>query len=194
MWQYLVLFAPFFTLSWLVIYIRGIIIGEVKPNRVSWLMWSLGPIIATLVSLFNGVTWAVLPVFLSGFGPLCVFVASFFSKKSYWKSTAFDYMCGFFSILSLILWLVAKEVNISIVFAIISDFCAALPTIIKSWTHPETEPAMSYFLGTLSALTSFAAINHWIFPEYGFPVYLVIINTLIGLFIIRKKYSIIKKI
>jgi len=187
MLQYLVLFSLLFSLNWVIIYIKNTLVGKAKPNKISWLMWSLGPIVATFVELSKGVTWAALPVFLSGFGPLCVFIAALFSKKAYWKSTVFDYFCGLFSLLALVLWLAVKEVNISIIFAIISDFSAAIPTIKKSWTHPETEVAASYFLGTLSALTSFAAIKYWIFPEYGFPFYLVILNTLIGLFIIRHK-------
>lgn len=139
-------------------------------------MWSIAPLIATFAALSKGVTWAVLPVFMSGFGPLLIFIASFVNKKSYWKLTVFDYACGFFSVLALVLWLITKDANIAIIFAIASDGLAAIPTLGKAWTNPETETVWPYFTGLISALTGFAAIKYWMFSEYAFAVYLVVID------------------
>ena len=140
---------------------------------------AIAPLIATFAGISKGVTWAVLPVFMSGFGPFCILVASFFSKKAYWKLTKFDYVCGLFSALALVLWLVTKEANVAIIFAIIADGLAAAPTLKKAWTNPETESVVQYSAGLVSALTSFTAINLWVFPEYAFPVYLVVMDILL---------------
>jgi hypothetical protein len=35
---------------------------------------------------------------------------------------------------------------------------------------------MPYLAGLLSASTTFAAIKYWIFPEYGFAIYLIIVD------------------
>lgn len=74
-----------------------------------------------------------------GFTPLCIFIASFFNKKSYWKITKFDLLCGLFSIFGLVLWYITKEGNIAILFAIFSDLSAGIPTLVKSFKYPETE-------------------------------------------------------
>lgn len=176
MFQYLVLLVIPLAIFGGGSYLKDTITGRTKPNKVSWLMWSIAPLIATFAALSKGVTWAVLPTFMSGFVPLCILTTSFFSKKSYWRLTAFDFLCGFFSVLALVLWLITKEANIAIIFAIASDGFASMPTIKKAWTNPETESWMPYLTGLIGATTSFAAVKLWAFPEYAFPTYLVFVD------------------
>ena len=179
MLKYLVILGAVVQLVGIWSYIKGTLKGDTKPNRVTWLMWSVAPLIATFAALSTGVTWAVLPVFMSGFGPLLVFISSFVNKKAYWKLEKFDYLCGLFSLLALILWAITKQPVIAIIFAIISDLCAGIPTIIKSAKHPETESVGPYTSGLFSSLTSFVAIRVWTFPSYAFAVYLVFINSVL---------------
>ena len=187
MLQYLVIVGAGFSLVGIVSYLKDTLSGRAKPNKVSWLMWAIAPAIAIAAAISKGVTWAVLPVFMAGFGPLCILVASFFSKKAYWKLTVFDYLCGVFSVLALILWVVTKDANTAIIFAILADGSAALPTLKKAWTHPETESAMIFITGTMGDLTAFAAIKYWIFSSYAFVTYLILINLCILFSIVRKR-------
>ena len=78
MLEYLVIVAAVASLLAAIVYIRSMFIGGTKPNRVTWLMWAIAPLIATVAALSNGVGWAVLPVFMAGFSPLLIFSASFF--------------------------------------------------------------------------------------------------------------------
>ncbi len=158
-------------------YVKATARGETKPNRMSWLMWAIAPFIGTAAALSDGVTWAALPVFMVGFMPLFVLIASFKNKDAYWKLETFDYFCGACSVLALILWRVTHQPDIAIIFAILSDTFAAVPTLIKSWHHPDTESGEIYAAGLFGALTSFAAIHTWTFSSYAFPIYLVFINS-----------------
>lgn len=185
--QYLVFVGAAAQLVGISFYIKETLRGNNKPNKVTWLMWAIAPIIGAFAAVSDGVGWAVLPVFMAGFGPLLVFIASFVNKKSYWKLEKFDYLCGFCSLLALILWGITKEPIIAIIFAIASDGFAAVPTLIKGWKHPETESATSFMGGLFSSLTSFAAIKIWNFAAIAFPTYLITINVLLILAIYRKK-------
>jgi hypothetical protein len=185
--QYLVIIGAIVQLVGIWSYIKDTIRGETKPNRMTWLMWSFAPLIESAASLASGVSWAVLPVFMSGFGPLLVFLASFVNKNSYWRLERFDYVCGLLSLLALVLWWLTKIPDIAIIFAIASDGFAAMPTLIKAWKYPETENAGPFTAGLFNSLTSFAAISVWTFAAYGFPVYLVIINISIAFAIYRKR-------
>ena len=187
MFQYLVIVGAVVQLVGVFSYLKGTIRGETKPNRITWFMWSIAPLIATAAGLASGVTWAVLPVFMSGFGPLIIFIASFVNKNAYWKLEIFDWLCGIFSALALILWWITKDPVVAIVFAILSDLSAGLPTIIKSWKFPETENATTFFTGLFNALTSFAAIKIWVFSSYAFISYIAVMDSLIALTILRKK-------
>lgn len=153
--------------------------GTSKPNRVTWGMWSIAPLIAAAAALSAGVRWPVLPVFMSGFVPLLIFLASFYNPKAYWKLGTFDYLCGLSSALALLLWYFTKEPIVAIIFAMASDFFAGFPTVIKSWRFPYTETGLAYVAGLLSCLTAFPAITRWTFSAYGFPLYLVFMNTLL---------------
>ncbi len=187
--QYLVLGGAAIQLFGIYSYIKDTLRGQTKPNRVSWLLWSIAPIIATIAALSEGVRWAVLPVFVSGFGPFLVFIVSFINKNAYWKLERFDYACGFFSILALLLWAITKDANIAIIFSILSDGAAAIPTLVKSWKFPETETATPFTFGIINCLTSFFAIKVWMFSSYAFVVYLLFINTAIAFAILRKKLN-----
>jgi len=162
-------------------YIRETLRGTTKPNRVTYFMWSVAPMIATAAALTQGVTWAVLPVFMAGFCPLMVFTSSFVSREAYWTLGKFDYACGVFSALAMILWAITKQPNVAIVFAIISDGLAAVPTLLKAWSHPKTDTGLAYVLAFVSAATSFAAVHNWTFAECGFAIYLLVVNATLAL-------------
>lgn len=183
----LVLFGAVIGLLGASFYIKDTLAGKTKPNRVTWLLWSIAPLIGTAAALADGVRWAVLPVFIAGFAPFLVFLASFANSKAYWKLSPFDYWCGFFSLFALILWWLSKEPAIAILLAIISDGLAALPTIIKSWHHPHTESSIVFSTGLINSFTSFTVITAWTFSEYAFPAYLVGMNALLLFAIYRKK-------
>jgi hypothetical protein len=187
MLQYLVLAGAVIQLVGIYSYIRDTLRGETKPNRVSWLMWSIAPTIATAAALTDGVHWAVLPVFISGFAPFLVFLASFVNRNAYWKLEPFDYVCGALSALALVFWAWSHDPNVAIGFAILSDASAAVPTLVKSWRFPETETAAPFTLGIINALTSFAAVQVWTFSSWAFPTYLVIVNATIAFAITRHR-------
>ena len=187
MLEYLVFVAALATLAATLVYVRSMFKGGAKPNRMSWLMWSIAPFIATAAAISNGIGWAVLPVFMSGLSPFLIFSASFVLKKAHWKLTSFDYVCGALSGLALILWYVTEDPNVAIALAIASDGLASIPTLTKAWKHPETEVAWPYLVGVFNASTSFLALTVWAFSAYAFPAYLIVINVLLFFSACKKK-------
>ena len=187
MLEYIVILAAFATLLAALIYIRSMFTSPTNPNRVTWLMWSIAPLIATAAAISNGVGWAALPVFMSGFSPFLIFTASFFTKKAYWKLSSFDYLCGALSASALVLWYITNAPNIVIVFAMVSDGFAAIPTLRKAWNHPETESAWPFIVGVFSPATSFAVAVTWTFSELAFPIYLIMINILLVFSVFNRK-------
>ncbi|EKD25269.1 MAG: hypothetical protein ACD_80C00092G0013 [uncultured bacterium (gcode 4)] len=177
--QYIVILWALVSLWWCFIYLKETIKGNTKPNRVTRLMRAIAPMIATWAALSDGIHRAALPVFMSWFGPFLIFLASFVNKKAYWKLEKFDYICGVSSALALLLWWITKEPVIAIIFAIISDAFAAIPTLIKWWKHPETETVQAFIGGLFSASTAFFALKVFSFTELAFPIYLVVMNILL---------------
>jgi len=187
MLEYVVFVAAFASVLAAFVYIRSMLRGQTKPNRVTWFMWSIAPFIATAAALSNGVGWAVIPVFMSGFCPFLIFTASFFNKKAYWKLARFDYLFGVFSGLTLVLWYVTDNPNLAIIFAIVSDALAAVPTLRKAWRNPETESAWPFIVGLFSPMTSFIVATLWAFSELAYPLYLIVINLLFVISVLRRR-------
>jgi hypothetical protein len=168
------------------LYIRAMNKGQARPNRVTWLLWSVAPFIATATEVYSGVTWAVIPVFMTGFAPFLIFCASFFTK-AYWKLGKFDYLCGGISVLALILWVVTMEPVLSIVLSIASDAIASIPTLKKAYRNPETESVWPFITGIFNAATALVVAMTWSFTEISFPIYLLAINILLVLVVHRIK-------
>ena len=168
-------------------YVKNIIYGNTRPNLVSYFIWMLAPFIGVFLQVKAGANLSTLSVFMAGFGPLLVLLFSICKRNAYWKITTFDMICGTFSIIALIFYIFTHKLGISILFAIVSDCLAAIPTVRKSWNFPETETSTIYIAGFLSNIFSLLIIKNWIFSVYAFSIYLIVINTIIVFAIYHKK-------
>jgi hypothetical protein len=155
------------------VYLRDTLRGTTKPNRVTWLLWAIAPLLAAAVELDQGVGIRTLPTFMVGFMPLLVFVASFHNAESVWKIRRFDYACGVMSVIGTVVWLATRNGVLAISAAIVADFLAGVPTLMKSWTHPETETVHTYVGAVLSMLILLLTIDHWTFDVAAFPLFIV---------------------
>lgn len=161
-------------------YVIQTIKGKTKPNRVTWFLWALAPMIAFGAMLGEGVSvLGGLMTFMVGFGPLLVLIASFVNKKSVWKITTFDIVCGILSLVGVGLWFITRTATIAIAFSILADALAGLPTLVKSFKEPETESSLVFFLGAISAAITILAAKVWDFAHVGFALYIFIICAVI---------------
>jgi hypothetical protein len=146
--------------------------GRVQPNKVSWFVWSLAPLVAFWATVQQGVGVQSLLTFMAGFNPLLIFLASFVNKKAYWKITRLDLACGSLAIAGLVLWKMTDTPNLAIFFGILADAIAAIPTVIKSFEEPETENPNLYLGSSIAALITLLTIKAWHFEQFAFPAYI----------------------
>ncbi len=166
-----------------IVYLVDTVKGKIRPNRVSFLLWSIAPFIAFAAQIKQGVGLESLMTFSTGFLPIMTFIASFVNKKAEWKLTGFDVFCGFLSVLGLILWLITKVGNVAIFFSIMADGLAALPTIVKAYKYPETELAWPWIATSFGVVLTLLTIQNLTFANSGFIIYILIVNTVIFSFI-----------
>ena len=165
-------------------YLLDTLKGKVKPNRVTWFIWALAPLIAFAAQLREGVGFhQALLTFTVGFVPLVILIASFLNKKSYWKLGKLDIVCGVLSIFGLVLWLVTGTGLIAILFALLADALAALPTVVKSYKFPETENWLLYFANAISAAITLLTIKTWNVETFAFPLYIFIMTCILTVLI-----------
>ena len=101
--------------------------------------------------------------FVAGFTPLLILSASFFNKKAYWKSEPRDYYLMAAAIIGIILWAITDNPNFAILFSLIADVLAALPTLIKVGFQ------VGLFLW--KAMVRLATPRIWAISSVDFPCY-----------------------
>lgn len=160
-------------------YLWDTIKGKVKPNKVSFLLWSVAPMIAFAAQIKQGVGLESLMTFSTGFLPLLIVLASLINKNAEWKITKFDLACGFLSVIGLFLWLITKVGNVAIFFSIVADGLAALPTIKKAYQYPETELAWPWLATCVGVTLTLLTLQEWTFANSGFIIYIFLVDLLI---------------
>lgn len=170
-------------------YIKNIIYGNIKPNLVSFFIWTMAPFVGIFLQIKAGAGISFIGTFMAGVGPLIIIIISLLKRNTFWKINTFDIICGLFSILALIIYIITNKLGISILFAILSDGLAAVPTIYKSWKFPETESGIIYIGGIINNIIVLLIIKNWIFSIYAFSVYLILINIIIVFTIYHKRIS-----
>jgi hypothetical protein len=167
------------------VYIRDTLRGTTQPNRVTWLLWALAPLLAFAVEVQAGVGLRALTTFIIGFMPLLVFIASFHNPAAVWKIRRFDYVCGAMSLAGTAAWLVTQNGVVGLAAAIAADFLAGVPTLRKSWSDPESETVVAYVGALLNSAILLLTVQHWTAEEVAFPLYICAITSveilLIGL-------------
>ena len=164
-------------------YLINTLKGKTRPNKVTWLIWAIAPLIAFFAEIKQGVGVQSLLTFIFGFNPLLIFLASYVNKKSQWKIGRLDIFCGFLAILGLIAWQVTKVGNIAILFSIIADGLGGVPTIIKAFKAPETENYKVFLCAFINSSITLLTIKTWNFAHWGFPVYVLFMSSTIFLLV-----------
>ena len=184
--HWLVVLSLMLSLSGAIVYIRDMFRGKSKPNLVTWGLWAFAPLIATGAALsVNADPWSTVRIFMSGFGPLLVFIFAFIVKQGYWKLSKFDYLCGVLSLIALVVWLMVGSPVIAILIAAVADLFATLPTVIKAWKYPETETLYTYFIGLFTASIVIPAIPIWNIENSAFQIYLLLANVTLFIIVLR---------
>ena len=168
-------------------YCRDILSGHTKPNLVTWFLWALIPFLGVFFQIKAGAGLSVLPILMDGFNCVVIIIFSLWNKNNYWKIGRLDIVCGIFAFLALILYVFTHNSAISILFAILADFLAAIPTIAKSWRFPETETWIVYLIAALTNIFGLLIIKNWIFSIYSLGIYFVLMNLVIIFAIHHKK-------
>lgn len=160
------------------LYLRDTLRGTTQPNRVTWLLWAVAPLLAAAVEFEEGVGLRTLTTFMVGFIPLLIFLASFRNPAAVWRIGRLDYLCGALSVAGTVGWLLTRSGMVAIVAAIVADFLAGVPTVVKSWTHPESESVSSYLGALGNAAILLLTVDVWTTAVVAFPLYIVCLASL----------------
>jgi len=167
-------------------YLYETLTGKSQPNRITWLLWGLFPMITFIAQRAQGVEGASWLTFAAGFTPFLIVAASFINKKAYWKTERRDYVLMSVALLGIVAWLITDEPNLAILLTLAADLLAGIPTLIKAFKHPETESWIAYAISTVGFGIGLLAIQTFDFQTSAFIIYLFVVQLLLTTLAIRR--------
>jgi hypothetical protein len=157
-------------------YLYETIVGRTQPNRITWLLWGIFPMVIFVAQRAQGVEGLSWTSFVAGFMPLLIVAASFLNKDAYWRSEPRDYYLMAGAIIGIVLWAITDDPNLALLFALLADMLAGVPTLIKSYRHPRSESWIAYAISTFGFGISFLAVQTYNFENTAFVAYLFAMN------------------
>lgn len=175
-------------------YISDIIKRKTKPNRVTWLIWSiLGTVLCFTSFELSNYDWMIICVpIVYMIGPSTVAILSFWYGEE--STSKFDIFCFACAFIGLGLWLFLDMVVFALWLSILIDGIGALPTIRKSYTNPESESLMGWTAFSLASALNFGVMLHRFdgtesVHSLVYPLYLFLISAIILAMMLSPKFK-----
>lgn len=167
-------------------YARSILKGNTKPQRITWLIWTILILIAFFSQLAKGATWSLLLTAGDAIAILITFILSIkFGVGGFRK---IDILSLVGAGVSLLLWYLTNEPAVALFLIILIDIIGVNLTIIKTWKNPETENWVAWAICGVGGFFGILAVGSFNFVLLSYPVYICLANSIIAIIVIIRKY------
>lgn len=152
------------------LYIRDIFRGNTKPHTYTWLIWSIVTTIAFFGQVVSGGgpgSWA------TGVAAVVTIITLLISLKGGYGTkdiTRFDTVCLVLAILSILPWLLTKNVLWSVLLATFIDLIAFVPTMRKTWHAPQSESLGSMYVDAVKHALSTVSMGTYSLITLVYPL------------------------
>ncbi|HMS24160.1 MAG TPA: hypothetical protein PKB15_00480 [Acidimicrobiia bacterium] len=158
-------------------YIRGIFRGTVKPQRITWGLWTILTGIIFVNQVLNGGGYSSYFFGSTTLLVTTVFVLSF--VKGMGGRSRFDVFVLIAAVVLFISWAFTRDTRTTTIIAVSIDGIAALPTLVKAYKHPHTEAYLQWILAAAGGVLVFFAVPTTDYILFVYPVYVVVMNAAI---------------
>jgi len=154
-------------------YVRDILRGKTKPERMTWFVWSVMGIISFSSILANDGGWGLI---LPGTDTLAVIIVFILSiKRGVGGLLRRDIIALVVSGLGLAAWAATDEPVVALLVNIGIDLAGAYLTVIKTYLSPHSELLFAWLMGTLSGVLSLFAVS-WTPDQLIYPVSFLLVD------------------
>lgn len=161
--------AAFLALFSSYLYIRDILRGNTKPHTYTWLIWAIVTTIAFLGQWVSGGgpgSWAT---GVAAVVTIITLVLSLQGKYGTKDITNFDKVCLLLALLSILPWLLTKNVLWSVLLATFIDLIAFIPTMRKTWHAPRSESLGSMYADAVKHSLSIVSMSSYSLVTVVYP-------------------------
>lgn len=176
--------AGAFAIASFVPYIIAILRKQTKPSKSTWLIWT------TLSNLTAATMFASdalnAQIAMIAAGDLIVVVLALTYGTSGWSRL--DLACLTGAVAGIAVWIWTRDPLHGLLIAVTVTVVGSIPTIVKTWHHPEQEDSLAYTLMVSSCVFQIAAIPAWTMAHVLQPIsFLGIGGSILFLILARPK-------
>ncbi|HTM64149.1 MAG TPA: hypothetical protein VL360_06565 [Gammaproteobacteria bacterium] len=167
-------------------YIYSILFGNTRPNRATWMIWTIVGGLLAFSYIAEGdqhSIWLPLGYFV---GPLITAILSI--RYGYAQWTKLDTICIVAAVISIIPWILSSNASATLVINVIIDSTGAIPTLVKTYREPETEDLSGWIVFFIANTLQLFAISMWNIAAI-YPIYLFLLAGAMVVFIIKGKFK-----
>ncbi len=169
-------------------YLRDAFSGRVKPHPYTWFIWSIVSMTTFFGGLAKGAGIGAIPTGIAEAFTIIIFLFSlkylFRDRARHIRATDHYFLAA--ALLGLIPWALTKDPTVSVVIVVGIDVIAFMPTLRKTWMHPETEKPLLYGMNVGRHALTLLSLGSYNIATTIHSIAMIITNTLMVLFM-RKK-------
>lgn len=185
--EVLVVIASLFAVVGNVPYIRDVIKNRIHPHPFTWLVWSLVSCITFFGAVSKGAGLGAIPIFVSEVFTVIIFIYSL--KNGFKHIRKIDFLYLTICLLSLIPWYLTKDPTVSVIIAVFIDLIAFIPTIRKTWEHPQSESYILFVMNVLRHMIILFTVETYNIATTLHSMAMIITNALMTYLIVFKSKS-----
>ncbi len=155
-------------------YIIDTIKGKTRPERVTWLIFSILGLIAFISQITLGASWSLVFSGLDTSASILVFGLSI--KYGVGGHTTLDTAALVIAGIGVVIAVLAKEPIISLLGVILADVSGTILTVKKTYLNPDSETTITWLLVGTAALFGVLTVGKFSFDILLYPFYLMIAN------------------
>lgn len=155
-------------------YVIDILKKKTKPERASWLIWTILGTIAFFSQMAEGATNSLWMNGLDTFAVITIFVLSL--RYGVGGLVKRDIAAMILAGVGPILWYFTKEASVALYIVLAIDITGQVLTLIKSYEDPESETLISWILFGVAGLLSAISVGEWNFVLLIYPLYICLAN------------------
>lgn len=148
-------------------YIKDILRLKTKPQRATWIIYTILSSIAFFSQLAKGAGSSLWLTSIDTLAIIAIFLLSIkygvggFGKK--------DFFALFIASIGLIAWYYTREAAIALYIVIIIDAAGTYLTLDKTFKDPESETLIAWMLSAIAGIFSMLAVGSWNIILLSYP-------------------------
>ena len=163
-------------------YLIDVIKQKVRPHPYTWFVWTIVSCIVFFGQLAKGAGVGAIPTAAAEIFTVIIFLFSL--RYGFKHVTRTDTIFLIIALLGIIPWIITKDPTVSVIIAVSIDFIGFMPTLRKTWQHPETEMPLLYSMNVLRHILMLFSLQAYNIATMLHSIVMIITNSIMTAFIV----------